>query len=337
MISKNQKGSIMLQALIAIAIFGAVTASIIRLMQMQNGLALKTTEEFETVYFIDEVRNVLSNPKACSETFRDKRSRNDRSIKEIFQHLSDANNNEYTFPIFEKGQIFKDTKDYSLKIKEINLQQDDDEVSVIGGTTRAHFEIEFLNKKNKRVKIIERSIKLFITIGTDERIETCYTLKGIGLGKKVEKRSSAWVRRADQKGHFLKERKLLINTQTARGDLSVGGAMRLISTDSPCSISNDKSIRFNSGNNKFEYCSSRNKEWRDLNSTPALKSARNRLSVSLPTKIARTLKPHRVCTISRKDFTEGTCALKKLEDGRWEIEISPKQTGYASCEAACFN
>lgn len=333
----GKDNTLFLQALISVAIFGAITASIVRLLQMQNNLSIKTTEEFETVYFISEIRNVLSNPNACKASFLDKRPQNDRSSREIFQYITDENNNSYTFPVFEKGQVFKNTDDYSLKLKEIFLLQHDKEVRVQAGTTGLHFSIEFFNKKNNRIKVLERTIKLFVTVDSDQKIKTCYTLRGLGLGKEITGRPDQFVRKSDNSGHFISNKKLLVNTSNDNAELNIGGAMRLESVEIDCSEKISNSLRYNGRVNKFEMCDSNLKRWIDVNSTSPFSNEKTKLMVSLPLKYSSTRKAFKTCSIVKIDPQSSTCQLDRLEDSRWQIHLENARSRYASCEATCNN
>ena len=334
---KNQSGTLMIQALISIAIFGAITASVVRLMQMQNNLSVKTTEEFETVYFISEIRNILSNPKACKESFQNKKARNDRTTREISQHISDENGNVYTFPAFEKGQIFKETDNYSLKLKEILLLQHNNEVRIQAGTTGLHLSIEFLNKNNNRIKILERVIKLFVVVDANQKIVSCNTLRGIGLGKEIVGKSDDILRKSDNSGHFINKKKLLINTQKKVAQLNIGGAMRLVPNDIPCTKSAKNSLRYSAELNVFEICESNSQKWIDINTTAPFDEKLTKLKVSLPLKYSSTMKKFKICTIVKIDSINSTCNLTRLEDNRWQIQLDNPRSRYATCEAVCKN
>lgn len=337
MILNNQKGSLILQSLIAMAIFGAVIASILRLLQMQDNLSVKTTEEFETVYFINEVRNVLSNPDACKVTFGGKTARSDRSTRKILQHLTEKNGSEYTFPIFEKEQFFKQTKSYSLKIKDIYLLQHNEEVRVVAGSTGLHFNIEFVNKRNNRVKIIERNIKLFIAIDENEKITSCYALRGLGLGKEISQEESQWIRKSDQSGHFIQNNKLQIGNKKTEADLTISGEFKLIDDNSPCTLDKNNSIKYSDANSRFEKCSGASRKWLDIDKNTLDISRYKTLRVSLPLKIANSKDKHKTCRLRSRDSVTGFCKLTRLEDGHWSLTHDNPQSKYATCEAICNN
>lgn len=336
-ILKNQQGSLVIQALISVAIFGAVTASIVRLLQLQDGIAIKTTEQFEMVYFVDEVRNILSNPRACTATLKNKKSRQDRSINAINQFMKDNSQNGYTFPIFEKGETFKETEFFSLKLNEIYLQQHDNEVLVNGGTTGLHFVVEFRDKRSGRIKMIERSLKLFVTINNAEEIQDCYTLRGIGLNKEIVSKSTHWLRTSDNKGYYLNNKALSIATSTNTAPLNIGGALQLKGESGACNKIMLNSLRFNQKNKRFEFCSPGPFKWRDLEETPPLKLSGKSLRVKFPSTQAKTLKPYKYCQIVYKNFEEGQCNLTRLIDGRWQIDQHSEEQGHGSCEATCLN
>ncbi|WP_127716139.1 hypothetical protein [Halobacteriovorax sp. HLS] len=337
MIINNQKGSLILQSLIAMAIFGGVIASILRLLQMQDNLSVKTTEEFETVYFINEVRNVLSNPDACKATFAGKTARSDRTTRKILQHLTEKNGSEYTFPIFEKEQFFKETKNYSLKIKDIYLLQHDDEVRVAAGSTGLHFNIEFINNRNNRVKIIERKIKLFVAIDENEKITSCYSLRGLGLGKKITQEESQWIRKSDQSGHFIQNNKLLIGVQKAKAELTIAGGFKLIDDNSPCTLEKNHSVKYNSKSNRFEKCSGASRKWIDIDKNSLNISRYKVLRVALPLKIANSHAKYKTCRLRTRDSVLGQCKLTRSEDGHWSLTQEIPGSKYGTCEAICNN
>jgi hypothetical protein len=337
MIINNQKGSLMIQALISIAIFGAITGSIVRLMQMQNNLSVKTTEEFEMVYFISEVRNILANPKACKASFYNKNSRNDRTTREIYQHITDDKDNDYTFPAFETGQIFKDTKEYSLKVNEIYLLNHNPEVHPKAGTTGLHFSIEFLNKRNNRVKILDRVVKLFITQDSSQKVQSCYSLKGIGLGKEIVGKAEGFSRKSDQSGHFIDKKKLLIGTNEQTADVNIGGAIRLASSDIRCTNESSNSIRYNKELNRFEICNEKTQVWNNINTTAPLEETPTELNVALPLKYSSTRKSFKICALVENDSQATSCQLSRLEDNRWQIQLENSSASYANCKAICKN
>ncbi len=334
---KNQQGTMLLQAIISFAIFGAVTASIVRLLQLQEGIAIKTTEQFEMVYFVDEVRNILSNPKACSATLLDKKSRQDRSIISIKQFMKDSSENGYTFPIFEKGEIFKESGFFTLRLSEVYLQQDDAEVLVNGGTTGLHFVVEFRDKRTGRIKMIERKLKLFITINEGERITSCYTLRGIGLNKEIVTKSTHWLRSSDNKGYFLNNKVLSIATKANTAPLSIGGALQLSGDSGNCSDAQAYALRYNKDQAQFEICAPSPYKWRDLNQSPPVSKRGKTLRVKFPSTTTKTTKPYKYCELIYKSYENGHCNVSRLSDGLWQIEQHNEKQDFGSCEAKCLN
>ena len=333
----NQNGSIFLQALISIAIFGAITASIIRLLQMQNNLSTKTTEQFEMVYFVDEVRNILANPKACAESFAGKNARRDKSATTITQLLEDESGTSYTFDIFEKGALLKETDSYTLGLTDIYLQSDGSETSIESGTTMLHLTVSFTDKKNKRVSRLSREIKLFASIDNAESIQTCYTVRGIGLGKEFSQDGSEWNRTSDTKGHFLRDKKLQVNTQVDSSALNIKGPIQIGYTDVACLKEVTGVIRYNPSIDSLEVCSESTLTWRDLNTLAPFKNQKYSLRATLPIKKATTPRPFRYCAISYKNYDHGQCNITRLIDGKWELNHSSEKSNFGTCEATCLN
>ena len=242
-----------------------------------------------------------------------------------------------SFPIFEISQVFKETKNYQLKLKEIKLQQHNNEVRVTAGTTGLHFEIEFINKLNKRVKILERSIKVFITINEGEKITSCYTINGIGLGKNASKNNSQWISKAGNKGHLLRDNNLLISTTEQKGTLSIGGALQLMDTNTKCTLNNQSSLRFSKSSQSFEICNSKTRTWENIEKNSPLIASNKDIRVSLPLRSLKTYRKYRLCSIKAKSFDGGECHVSVLEDGRWEIAITGETSNFGNCEATCFN
>ncbi|PIK15689.1 hypothetical protein [Halobacteriovorax sp. JY17] len=333
----NQRGSIFLQALISIAIFSAVTASIVRLLQAQNNLSNKTTEQFELTYFVDEVRTILSNPKACRESFSGKNARRDKSATLITQIVEDETGNVYSFDIFEKGRVIKETDHWAFTLSDLYLQSDNRETSIESGTTMLHLVVNFTDKRSKRVSRLEREIKVFASIDNSEAILSCYTVRGIGLGKMTSANDSDWTRTSDAKGHFLSKKKLQINTDLSTSSLNLKGPLKIGESEAACLSEIAGSIKYNPQIDSFEVCSGSSLSWRDLNLPAPLKNQKYSLRATFPIKKGTTPKPFKYCAITYKNYDTGECHLVRLDNGRWELNHSSEKSNFGTCEATCFN
>ncbi|WP_417335099.1 hypothetical protein [Halobacteriovorax marinus] len=332
----NNKGSIIIQALISIAIFSAVSASIIRLLQMQNNLSAKTTEQFEMIYFVDEVRNILSDPNACKETFTSKNARRDMSATSINQVIEDEFGEVYSFEMFSKGSIIKRSEFWTLTLSNLYLQSDDQESSIDFGTTFLHLEVEFKDLRNNRTHLLKRRVKIFASIDNAEKIQTCYANRGIGLGKDISKKTSPWNRTPDTKGHYINQRNLSIKTQKNSASINIGGSFRVGALDSSCLKEIVGAIRYNPNSDKLEVCSERNYIWRELNEPIAFQERTYALRATLPIKLATTPRPFKYCSITYKNYDTGTCSLERLEDGKWRLTHESSKSNFGSCEATCY-
>lgn len=332
----NQRGSIFIQALISIAIFSLITAVVVRLLQMQNNLSSKTTEQFEMVYFVDEVRNILSSSMACKENFLNKNARRDKSTTEIIQVMNDEHGDIYSFVIYEKGSVIKETKDWTLTLSDIYLQSDSEQTSIEAGTTNLFLEASFKNNLNGRVHKLNRKVKLFVSINNSEEIQNCYTVRGLGLGKGLNTEESSWIRTSDTKGHYLKDKNLFIKTTKGSSPLNLIGPLQISSSDISCLKEVTGLIRYNSKTEAFEVCSPSTLTWRDLNTPVPLRDRIYALRASLPIIKATTPRPFKYCSITYKNYEEGKCLVRRLEDGRWELNHQSSKSNFGTCEASCY-
>lgn len=90
----NQSGFSLLQVIFASTVLGALSLQGLKMMKEQEKLALITTQRFEIKYILDEMTEVLKNPRSCLKTFEGLTTSNNKKIESLKHVFDDSQTNQ---------------------------------------------------------------------------------------------------------------------------------------------------------------------------------------------------------------------------------------------------
>lgn len=326
---KKQGGFSLVQLLIVAGMLSGIFVVSLRIMKNQNQMGKSSSEEFEISYIFDDMRNILSDPKACSKTFEGINLMQPSSLDGI----SSGTDKELEYQTFSSSGKLHGQK--NLKITKIEYVVGDQEASVEDG--EAFLNVYFEKSRSALgEKIVKKKMKVHLVLDEKNNLSSCFVLPGVNQTREEKQiKESVWFPISGTEDIYTNLEKAAINTSTLpfHKGMSLEGRLKIRNHSKACGSDQLGTLRY--FQKRLEVC--KKKGWSTVwHSAQNVESKVYTLKAFNKDRRVKTDSSFSYCAIVNPSLYGARCRSRRLSGNLWELSLSYDRGGESTCSIKCF-